>query len=124
MFDENKSLFEELFEDPLQALGFGRKPFENPHSARSLALPDLRAILTTQTFHKSQNCSEQPLGWVFPVPPRTLPCLTLRARDVPEEESKGGFLFCLFFLKESRSPEPSGRYSVKITHGKVQRAFC
>lgn len=55
LFGENNSLFEEVFEDLLQALGLGRAQFENPSSLRSLTGPDLKGLLPA-----AQSIS---LGW-------------------------------------------------------------
>lgn len=76
LFDENNSLFEEVFEDVLQALGFRRERFENPCSIRSLAGPDFKGLRFCTDLLQSQSCSENLVGWVFQAP---LPCPTLRA---------------------------------------------
>lgn len=76
MFDENNSLFEEVFEDVLPALGSGREQSENPHSGVHLAGPDSKRCLTVPSFYKSPSYLEHLLGWVFQA---ASPCLALRA---------------------------------------------
>lgn len=100
LFGENNSLFEEVFEDLLQALGLGRAQFENPSSLRSLTKSQL-----------SQEPDRARLEGAAPSCPEHLPgvggggvkcftCQTVRVWDFLGEERKGVFF-------KSRSPEIS-----------------